>query len=697
MLDNHTSMRSTGAQESGTTRIVHWPTLLASLVSALVVFGLLQHMLDSDASAGPLAELLRHGLISLIVGASIGATVFVLVGSDVRALGRRMHHLGEREREFRELAESSPTLIWRTDAQGRFIYFNRAWTELTGLSAAELVDGGWARLVHDDDRTTLTTAIADAVVSLAPCRCEHRLQSRDGGWRQLLLIGNAVRRAADAPGGMVGSCIDLTDVRSGQARIAHQERTIEGFFAHAPLLMGVAAFDGTSLTLISENAPVAAMLGAANAGPAGRRIDLLLSPAATITCIARARQCIATGSLTRFEIEHRAGEDPLALAAMFFPIDSDDNGVWQLGYIMQDVTERRRHDRELVQIRMALEHAVEGFARIELSGRYVHVNGAFAAMFGSKPADLVGRDFRDSVHPDDLPMVETKVALLESVARVEFECRRIRRDGGMFFSSCVFVAIRDDNGAWAGHYCIVHDITQRTLGEQTLRESVAKQRDIIEREKMLIREVDHRVRNNLASLLGLLNLYERSGRSGREVAEAIRGKLRAMRDVHDLINRSHGRGIPLRSLVTKLADGWLPPEQASAVRIDGPDVVVAPTKTSVLAMILQELFTNCQKHGAFTSPAGSVAISWAPIPPADSDLVPSAGDTELEILWQESGGPAPVPGDQGVGVHLIRGLVGSELRGSVRFHFDPAGLRVVLRTRLDSPHDSLDLAEMIRG
>ncbi len=110
--------------------------------------------------------------------------------------------------------------------------------------------------------------------------------------------------------------------------------------------------------------------------------------------------------------------------------------------------------------------------------------------------------------------------------------------------------------------------------QRALQESLEEQKQALIRERELGKELDHRVRNNVAGLLGLVSLYERSGKGGVEVAKALRGKLRAMHEVHNIIARTHGRSVGLDALVKRLAAELTPSDMIATVSISGPGLDV---------------------------------------------------------------------------------------------------------------------------
>jgi two-component sensor histidine kinase len=210
------------------------------------------------------------------------------------------------------------------------------------------------------------------------------------------------------------------------------------------------------------------------------------------------------------------------------------------------------------------------------------------------------------------------------------------------------------------------DITERKRVEQELERGS-------EVHRLLLRELDHRVRNNLASLIALIDISARDSRSVPEFATSVRDRVQAMSTVHAMLSREHWRSVGLRELLLMLA----PPGRPEAVRVEGPVVAVLPRQATALGMVLQELFANSLKHGSLGEPAGTVDIRWDFV---DRQPLPDAGAADhpartLNLGWRERGGRTiRGPITPNIGTRLIEGLVSTELAGEATLSFPAEGV-----------------------
>ncbi|MEX0776333.1 MAG: sensor histidine kinase [Phycisphaeraceae bacterium] len=213
---------------------------------------------------------------------------------------------------------------------------------------------------------------------------------------------------------------------------------------------------------------------------------------------------------------------------------------------------------------------------------------------------------------------------------------------------------------------------------EALRQSEEDARRLAETRRVLLRELDHRVKNNLANLYSLLKLYERSARDAQHLAQMMGGKILAISRVHEITVGSEHRGLGLRDLIFAMADPTVPSlAAADALDIQGPPLMVSSRQAAPMAMILHELFINSRKYGALSVPQGRVTITW-------SEQGATKAGLGFRLLWSETGGPPPATTIQrGVGMELLEGLARFELAGKAEIALEPTGLRYTLDAVMD--------------
>lgn len=198
--------------------------------------------------------------------------------------------------------------------------------------------------------------------------------------------------------------------------------------------------------------------------------------------------------------------------------------------------------------------------------------------------------------------------------------------------------------------------------------------DTITQRDFLIRELDHRVKNMLASVQAIAAQTLRSAVSQAVFVDVFGARLQALSHAHEVLSRRSWKSASLRELVdTALAPFATLGDQR--ILVSGPDISLQPETAVALLLGVHELGANALKYGALSEPLGAVHLSWS------VDL--AAEPRVLSLTWVESGGPAvAIPDRRGMGSQLIERGLPRALGGVATLDFAPAGVRFSLRTPL---------------
>ena len=222
----------------------------------------------------------------------------------------------------------------------------------------------------------------------------------------------------------------------------------------------------------------------------------------------------------------------------------------------------------------------------------------------------------------------------------------------------------DKSGKPTGAVAAFVDITARKQAEQ--------QRDL------LIAELNHRVKNTLATVVAISHQSFVDGRPAGEAHRSFERRVRALAQTHGRLAEASWSGVSLEML---LADETAPyRDERGNVRIAGPRIQLNPKSAVSLGMAFHELTTNAAKYGALSAKQGSLEVTWS-----------ITTNRELRICWQESGGPAvQAPERTGFGRLLLERALRSDLDAEVQLDFAPAGLECIITFPLDRFSPSRD-------
>lgn len=211
----------------------------------------------------------------------------------------------------------------------------------------------------------------------------------------------------------------------------------------------------------------------------------------------------------------------------------------------------------------------------------------------------------------------------------------------------------DENGNPVLVFGVNFDISERKTAE--------------ERQRLLLRELNHRVKNTLATVQALASQTVRHAHKPGEFLDAFSARLRALGVAHELLSDREWRGIALSELI-KLEVLPFDDAEQPRIRVSGDHLLLSPDQALGLGLILHELGGNALKYGSLSSPDGLVELNWK--------LEGGRRTRRLVLTWVESGGP-PVeqPRRHGFGSILIRRNLSKILASEVTHEFLPGGVR----------------------
>ncbi|HEX6012976.1 MAG TPA: PAS domain S-box protein, partial [Geminicoccaceae bacterium] len=584
-------------------------------------------------------------------------------GGDPADRARVEAALRESEQRYRTLVETSPDAI-HVHRNGVIILAN--WQAATLFGAARPEDLVGVPALSLVDEMSLELARARTARLRAPDErnepVELTLRRLDGA----KVVVEAASAAILLDGRLAVQAVlrDITERRRGEAALRRSEEQCRLALEAAGLGLwdvdyaaGRAAFDRRFRELyglpLEGEVPGEALWGLVHPDDAPR----------VRAAVERAKDPASGGG---YEVEYRAllpdGTERwhLAKAQVHFEGEGAARRPARFLGVVMDLSERRAVEAALreseARYRATQEHAGVGIGEVDAAGRFMRVNEALCAIAGYAREELLARTVFDVTHPEDARDERADFARLvageiETYAR---EKRYLRQDGTERWVEVAATAVRDPAGRFRHGVRVVQDVTERKLAEA--------------RQRVLLGELSHRVKNTLAVVRGIALHSLRGDRGVDAVREVLEQRLGALAAAHDLLTAGDWRGVGLRELVA----AELAPYDGR-VATEGPDVVLCPKTALSLGLVLHELATNALKHGALAAPGGRVAVRWT---------TADRGRT-LRLSWREAGGPEVVPpARRGFGSLLLERSVAHDLGGAARLEYRREGLAYELEAPL---------------
>ena len=209
-----------------------------------------------------------------------------------------------------------------------------------------------------------------------------------------------------------------------------------------------------------------------------------------------------------------------------------------------------------------------------------------------------------------------------------------------------------------------------------LSDEVAQRRSAEDRLKVLIHELNHRVRNVMSVAQAVVRLSFTPGLSLTEIQKTCEGRLQALAKALSMLTASDWRSV---SLVSLISEDVLP--FATRIEVDGPDIALRARSAQTFSLLFYELATNAAKHGALSVPTGKVSLRW---------YIDNLGSDPLfHMIWKESGGPkVDSPQRRGFGELLVRRIAPRDVGGKSEVRYHAAGFEYELEAPL---HELIDL------
>jgi PAS domain S-box-containing protein len=313
--------------------------------------------------------------------------------------------------------------------------------------------------------------------------------------------------------------------------------------------------------------------------------------------------------------------------------------------------------------RALVESAPVCIYELDTDGAFLSMNPAGLRHIGARhESEVIGRRFLECVDEPVRTRVDGFLRRALSGRPAEFEFSSSQAAGTRTFASSL-VPLRDSVGRVVKVMGVAQDVTERRHADG--------------RRALMVQELDHRVKNNLAVVLSIAEQTAVGVESLEEFQEAFRGRIRSMAVAHELLARSGWEGLELSAMLMRVLEPYRR-DDSGRIELSGPEVRIPSRIATPICMVIHELVVNAAKYGALSREGGRVLVHWGADP---------AAPAQLTLRWTETGGP-PVspPRRRGRGTALIERMVGYQLRGRSRLDFAPAGVRCTLSVPVGNGH-----------
>jgi PAS domain S-box-containing protein len=586
-------------------------------------------------------------------------------GQAVRTVGTTQNITKER-RVAHELNLATERLTAAEEASGALLYdwdviHNRVWrssglTRVFGWAQDEISESlqGWTDLRHPDDPQSVNW-LSDLEGELVDDRYlfEYRVRHKSGKYVWVLDSGGVYRDQNGKIIRVAGATVDISARKSAENSQTRQntliELSFEPIFVWAP-----------DKGIVDWNKGAELLYGYSKAEALGRSAHDLLQTVGSHS-IAALINVLQKEKTWAGEVEQRASNGRRVLVECRLQAFDNDSEMLVLE-TNRDVTERHRADAYIARMAAVALASHDALFGITLEGYVETWNPGAERLFGYKAEEIIGQHI--SILADQTRHAEQQ----ELMQRAQFdrtvgpyEARRMRKDGTFVDVSVSLAPVKTADGKVLSLSVAVHDITDRKEWEA--------------RQKLMTRELAHRIKNSFAVLQGILRSTLRSAKNPQDFAEAFSGRLQSLAAAQDVLTANDWRGAELAALARLQLSAYVEMDDGR-VEIVGPRVGLPADYAAPFGLVFNELATNAVKYGSLSVPTGSVLIFWTLERQID-------GRSKVNLTWQERGGPKPQDSPpRGFGSSLIqKSLAGAKLQTC----YEPEGLRCIIEVLLPAP------------
>jgi PAS domain S-box-containing protein len=558
----------------------------------------------------------------------------------------------ESEEQLRFVAER---LTIAEEAAGALIYdwdiaTNKFWrsgglTRILGWLPEEIDEGmeGWAKLRHPADAERMADSVyPDYGYPDDRYALEYRVRHKSGRYVWVLDSGRVFRNSAGEVVRIAGATVDISARKKVEASFRRQANLIDLSFE--PIFVW-----HPDNGIVEWNKGAEQLYGYSREEAIGQTSHKLLQTNSPMS-LQELLEILKIGESWTGELEHRAKDGRRILVESRHQIIESEGELLVLE-TNHDISQRKQAETQsarMAAVAMASHDALFG---ISLKGLIETWNPAAERLFGYASSEIVGQHVSILADPSrHEEQLEMKLRATGNDTVGPYDAKRLRKDGAFVDVSVALAPVKSPDCPVLSISVAMHDISDRKEWEA--------------RQRLMTRELAHRIKNSYAVLQGILRSTLRTARNPKDFADAFSGRLHSLAAAQDVLIDSNWRGAELGALARRQLSAYVS-DGGNRVDFAGPVVNLPPEYAAPLGLVFNELATNATKYGALSVPGGNIQLFWRIEQSQDASLT-------IYLTWRERGGPPVVDqGTRGFGMSLIeKSIAGAKVEST----FETAGL-----------------------
>ena len=569
--------------------------------------------------------------------------------------------LRESEELFRSIVENSHAGILIVDDSYHFLYVNDELCRILGYPQEEIVGQDFRRFLDEESRKL----VADRYMKRQrgekiPSRYEFNVIRKDGEKRRVEISSTVVK---DKSGQLrsVAQILDITERRQAEEALKESIKDYRGLFENAHDAIFV--FTPEKEIILNVNPRACELYGFSREEFIGMSLESISKNVTQGK--ERIKKTLENGVYHNFETVHYRKDGSEILLDVNAAV-VNYKGQKAILSAHRDITKRKKAEERL-QVEKAyldrlFESAQEGIVMSDREGRVMRVNNEFMRLFGYKREEVLGRNIDELVMPSKY--LNNGISITNKVVageNVDFEAVRQQKDGKLIDVSVLASPIIAD-GEVVAIFAIYRDITERKRAEEKLR-SALKEREV------MLREIHHRVKNNMQIISSLLRLQSRQIRNKKilDLFNVGQNRIRSMALIHESLYQSSDMAKInfsdyINRLTTHLLSTYRVDMERIRMKVDVRDIYLDINRAIPCGLVINELVSNSLRHAFPESKKGDVKV-----------IMKANKQDKYSLVVKDTGVGFPEDVDfrqtESLGMQLVIDLI-SQLRGTIRLKRD---------------------------
>ncbi|WP_354491378.1 PAS domain S-box protein [Mesorhizobium robiniae] len=568
--------------------------------------------------------------------------------------------------DYQDFFENGALALHLVSEDGVILHANKAELDLLGYPAEQYIGRHIAEFYPD--REVIEDILGRLTRGEKITRYPARLRARDGSIKHVEITSSGHFRN----GKLINTrcfTVDVSDLQRARTELKRRDNTHRQILDSLPVAIYTTDQHGT-ITYYNRAA----------AELAGREPE-----------VGRDKWCVTFKLFTpdREELPHN--ECPMAIAlkenrpvrnkeaiaqrpdGTFFPFlpfptpirDEDGNLIGAVNMLL-DLTDRHRAEEARFHLSAIVESSFDAIVSKDLNTIIKSWNHGAERLFGYTADEAIGRPVTMLIpadRQDEEPRILERIRRGESVET--YETIRQRKDGSLVPVSLTVSPVHNATGQIIGASKIARDITSAKENEHRIR--------------MLMREVNHRVKNQYSVILSMIRETNKRAENPDVFERQVRERIMALSRSHDLLVTGDWRGVTIFELLLSQAKFFGNEERIS---MSGPSIILSPNAVQYLGIAFHELATNSAKYGVLSADDGQISVTWKTTGSGNSRL--------FHLAWAETDGPqVQTIGEGGFGTVVLKRVAPEAVGGKSSLEHDPHGITWTLEAPLANVETSI--------